>query len=173
MLFGFFPDSLRGVEGNLVFLLIHIHLDGRAILELAAEQFQRQRTLDGRTAEAGGSADDVPERCVRTPGLLDGHAVAELAETLSAPSLVVADTAGRGPLLEDVTADFVYVRLHGDVELYRSGYSDPAIARWAERVRSWSRQRDVYVYFDNDAKVHAPFDAIALMRALGLIESET
>jgi uncharacterized protein YecE (DUF72 family) len=39
-------------------------------------------------------------------------------------ALVVADTAGRWPFLEDVTADFVYVRLHGDVELYKSGYTD-------------------------------------------------
>ena len=100
--------------------------------------------------------------------------------------LVVADTAGRFPYLEDVTADFVYVRLHGDVELYKSGYSPAAIERWARRVQAWStgsepadavrvspvkaprrKSRDVYVYFDNDAKVHAPFDALALAEALG------
>lgn len=82
--------------------------------------------------------------------------------------LVVADTAGRWPFLEDVTADFVYVRLHGDVELYASGYSPEALDGWAERVRRWSDSgRDVYVYFDNDAKVHAPYDAIALAALLG------
>lgn len=79
-------------------------------------------------------------------------------------ALVVADTAGRWPYLEDVTADFVYVRLHGDVELYTSGYTDEALDRWAEKVRAWDR--DVYVYFDNDAKVHAPFDAIGLAERL-------
>jgi uncharacterized protein YecE (DUF72 family) len=102
-------------------------------------------------------------------------------------ALVVADTAGRWPFLEDVTADFVYVRLHGDVELYASGYRRMALKRWAERIHAWSsggepagvrrisrpaavrsRGRDVYVYFDNDAKVHAPFDALALRRMLGL-----
>ena len=55
--------------------------------------------------------------------------------------LVVADTAGRWPLLEDVTSDFVYARLHGDVELYASGYTADALAVWARRVRAWSRGR--------------------------------
>jgi uncharacterized protein YecE (DUF72 family) len=77
--------------------------------------------------------------------------------------LVVADTAGRWPFLDDVTADFVYVRLHGDAELYVSGYTSEAVEAWATRIRRWrARRRDVYVYFDNDAKVHAPFDAMAL-----------
>jgi uncharacterized protein YecE (DUF72 family) len=109
-------------------------------------------------------------------------ATAELVELLREHevALVVADTAGRWPFLEDVTADFVYVRLHGDVELYKSGYTDAALERWAARIRAWrdgrkppsttklvARQprlerRDVYVYFDNDVKVHAPYDAINL-----------
>ncbi|NUS61477.1 MAG: DUF72 domain-containing protein [Lysobacter sp.] len=82
--------------------------------------------------------------------------------------LVVADTAGKWPLLFDVTADFVYLRLHGDEALYVSGYSDAAIAQWATRMRAWADAGlDLYCYFDNDVKVHAPFDAHALMRALG------
>jgi uncharacterized protein YecE (DUF72 family) len=77
--------------------------------------------------------------------------------------LVVADTAGKWPLLLDVTSDFVYVRLHGDTELYVSGYSDEALDAWAARVQGWAEQGlDVYVYFDNDAKVRAPVDAMAL-----------
>jgi uncharacterized protein YecE (DUF72 family) len=106
-------------------------------------------------------------------------------------ALVVADTAGRWPLMEDVTADFVYVRLHGDVELYKSGYGRAALKRWAERIAAWHaggdanrarciasparrrRGRDVYVYFDNDAKVHAPYDAMALRRMLGLEALQT
>jgi uncharacterized protein YecE (DUF72 family) len=89
-------------------------------------------------------------------------------------------------LLEDLTADFVYLRLHGDKELYASGYSDAALTRWANRIRTWSEggqvddarlaspkpapkraKRDVYAYFDNDVKVHAPYDAATLMRKLG------
>ncbi len=103
--------------------------------------------------------------------------------------LVVADTV-EWPLLFDVTSDFVYCRLHGSEELYASGYSDSALDMWADRVAQWAtgheakdesshsklhghhaskkdapkrKKRDVYVYFDNDAKVHAPFDAQGLM----------
>lgn len=97
-------------------------------------------------------------------------------------ALVVADTAGKWPYLEEPTADFMYLRLHGDVELYASGYSDAALERWARRIRAWSRgrepadaqrvtdgpaprraSRDVYCYFDNDAKVKAPGDARTLI----------
>jgi uncharacterized protein YecE (DUF72 family) len=95
-------------------------------------------------------------------------------------ALVCAD-AVKWPRLMDVTADFVYCRLHGSEELYVSGYDDKALDEWAERVAAWaaggeaerdhaseesapqSSARDVYVYFDNDAKVRAPVDAQGLM----------
>ncbi|HEY0784819.1 MAG TPA: DUF72 domain-containing protein [Acidobacteriaceae bacterium] len=92
-------------------------------------------------------------------------------------ALVCADTV-EWPRLMDVTADFCYCRLHGSEVLYTSGYSDADLDVWANRVASWARggevadgdhasptparklsQRDVYVYFDNDVKVHAPDDA--------------
>lgn len=78
-------------------------------------------------------------------------------------AVVVADTAGKWPLLRHVTSDFAYVRLHGDTELYASGYSEASLDEWAGLVRGWAEQgTDVYAYFDNDIKVRAPFDAIAL-----------
>jgi len=96
-------------------------------------------------------------------------------------ALVFADTAQRWPYAEDITADFVYLRLHGSQHLYASGYNDDELDWWAERIRAWraggeppdaqritrdpppgQEGRDVYVYFDNDAKVHAPFDAMRL-----------
>jgi uncharacterized protein YecE (DUF72 family) len=81
--------------------------------------------------------------------------------------LVVADTAGKWPLIREVTADFAYVRLHGDTELYASGYSDAALDEWATLMRGWAEAgRDVYAYFDNDMKVRAPFDAIGLIERL-------
>jgi uncharacterized protein YecE (DUF72 family) len=105
-------------------------------------------------------------------------------------ALVIADTAGKWPEYEDVTADFVYIRLHGADELYVSGYSDKMLDRWSERIRLWSagteprdarrisRQpsprvalRDVYCYFDNTAKEHAPRNARRLMRKLGVREA--
>ena len=101
----------------------------------------------------------------------DSFATDDVADLLYAHdvALVVADTAGKWPLLTRPTSSFMYVRLHGDAELYTSGYSDSALDRWAAKVRDWSDDElDVYVYFDNDAKVHAPYDALALMRRLGL-----
>ena len=77
-------------------------------------------------------------------------------------ALCIADTAGRWPMIEAVTADFVYVRLHGDTRLYVSGYGRAALDTWAARIARWRRRADVYVYFDNDVKVRAPFDAINL-----------
>jgi uncharacterized protein YecE (DUF72 family) len=79
---------------------------------------------------------------------------------------VIADTAGKFPYAEELTSDLVYCRLHGDEQLYVSGYSDRALASWAERMRRWRRGRDLFVYFDNDAKVHAPFDAQRLAALL-------
>jgi uncharacterized protein YecE (DUF72 family) len=84
-------------------------------------------------------------------------------------AFVVADTAGLWPYSEEATADFVYVRLHGASELYTSGYCDEELDAWAKRIRRW--RRDVYVYFDNDRKVKAPFDALRLARRLGLKQS--
>jgi uncharacterized protein YecE (DUF72 family) len=91
--------------------------------------------------------------------------------------LVVADTV-EWPLLLDVTSNFVYCRLHGSEELYASGYEAEALDIWADRVVAWAqggevnngrkastrkaarrKRRDVFVYFDNDMKVRAPFDA--------------
>jgi uncharacterized protein YecE (DUF72 family) len=65
-----------------------------------------------------------------------------------------------------VTSDFVYARLHGDTELYTSGYTDEALDEWAGRFRARAEDRDVFVYFDNDAKVRAPYDAKGLLDRL-------
>jgi uncharacterized protein YecE (DUF72 family) len=101
-------------------------------------------------------------------------------------ALVCADTAGKWPMLHDVTADFVYARLHGAEELYASGYTEPALDEWAGKIRAWSKggdapdahrmgpiarkraKRDIFVYFDNDVKVRSPFDAARLAVKLGL-----
>ena len=93
-------------------------------------------------------------------------------------ALVCADTV-EWPRLMDLTSDFVYCRLHGSEELYASGYDDDALDKWAARAATWAKgdepadaervdgagrklKRDVFVYFDNDTKVRAPFDAKAL-----------
>lgn len=102
-------------------------------------------------------------------------------------ALVVADTAGKWPYKEDLTADFVYMRLHGAEKLYASGYTNKALDNWATRIKAWiigsqphdahlisehkapeRKSRDVYCYFDNDVKVKAPFDARKLLGRLDL-----
>jgi len=142
-------------------------LDGRSFLSI-----DRSRPL--RHAVEIRSESFCNERFVR---LLRRHRVA----------LVVADTVD-WPLKMDVTTGFVYCRLHGSKELYASGYGPHALETWARRVKAWARGseprdavcigaaarprangRDVYVYFDNDAKVRAPRDARALSRLLGVI----
>jgi uncharacterized protein YecE (DUF72 family) len=102
-------------------------------------------------------------------------------------SLVVSDSVAGWPYFEDITADFVYMRLHGTETLYSGAYSEPALDRWAERIRAWAKgsepsdakrlahgasphrkreSRDVFCYFDNDQKVEAPFDARRLKERL-------
>ena len=82
---------------------------------------------------------------------------------------VIADTAGKFPYAEEVTADFVYVRLHGSRQLYASSYTDEELDVWAARLQRWrATGRDVYVYFDNDMKTHAPFDAERLASRLAM-----
>ena len=84
-------------------------------------------------------------------------------------AMVIADSAGKWPVMDDATSDFRYVRLHGETELYASGYTDASLDRWAQTCRYWMEDgHDVHVYFDNDAKGHAPYDAVRLVRRLGL-----
>jgi uncharacterized protein YecE (DUF72 family) len=88
--------------------------------------------------------------------LLEGHNAA----------LCIADSS-RYPLVEQVTADYVYVRLHGHEKMYTSSYSDEELAQWAGKIGRWIEEgRDVYLYFDNDVEGAAPHNALALMRFL-------
>jgi len=82
-------------------------------------------------------------------------------------ALVLSDSAGTWPVFDEPTTDLVYVRLHGQGELYVGGYTGAALDAWAEKIRGWSDEgRDVVAYFDNDVKVHAPNDAMALAARL-------
>ncbi len=105
-------------------------------------------------------------------------------------ALVCSDGVG-WPRFMEATADFVCCRLHGAEELYASGYSDEELRVWAQRVAAWARgeqvveagiamkrsspkrkKRDVYVYFDNDAKVRAPFDAMRLGKLVAVVQGK-
>jgi uncharacterized protein YecE (DUF72 family) len=93
------------------------------------------------------------------------EALAQLTECDLA--LVVADSAGKWPRFEQAVGPLVYARLHGDTELYASGYTDAALDQWADRLCGWTADgRDAFVYFDNDMKGYAPHDARKLIEKL-------
>jgi uncharacterized protein YecE (DUF72 family) len=175
------PPRLRFEPGRVAEFLMLLPRTTGAAAELAARHDER---LEGR-AHTETDADRPLRHAVevRHPSFCTPAFVELLREQDIA--LVVADTAGTWPHLEDVTADIVYIRLHGDAELYTSGYTPDALDMWAAKVRAWRvgesptgeytvappaprrpEGRDVFVYFDNDAKVHAPFDAMGLARRL-------
>jgi uncharacterized protein YecE (DUF72 family) len=178
-----FPPNFRYDPGRLERFFALLPRDTEEALALAR---RRDARLKGRSR----LAIDVNRRMrhameIRHESFLDESFVVLLRRYQVA--LVVADTARKWPYREDVTSDFVYIRLHGDKKIYYSGYTGKALDRWAARIRAWShgrepadahrisktrapkrRSRDVYCYFDNDAKVKAPVDAKTLIRKLRL-----
>jgi uncharacterized protein YecE (DUF72 family) len=156
----------------------------------AARAIARKRStafMKGRTRLATGASRALRHAIeIRHESFLE----ASFVDLLRAHNvaLVIAETARRWPMAQDITADFVYMRLHGDQQLYRSGYQDKALTRWARRIRAWHRgaepadahrivdqkaprakARDVYCFFDNtDVKLRAPRDAQTLMKKLGV-----
>jgi uncharacterized protein YecE (DUF72 family) len=145
----------------------------------ALARLHGERLMGRATTEPVAKASTKIRHCIEIRD--ESFACAEAVELLRAydVGLVVADTV-EWPLLFDVTSDFVYCRLHGSEQLYASGYESDALEVWADRVAAWATgsraegrracskearkaARDVYVYFDNDAKVRAPFDAQGLI----------
>jgi len=173
------PPNLAFHEDKLEAFLAQLPRDSDQALSLAREhdaRMQGRSWLEPTKKRALRHALEI-----RHPTFIDPAFIALLRR--QGVALVVADTAGRWPLIEDVTADLVYVRLHGDEALYTSGYGDAALANWARRIEAWRRgsqvddarlvssvkprrkaRRDVFCYFDNDVKMHAPFDAMRLAK---------
>lgn len=97
-------------------------------------------------------------------------------------ALVFADTAGKWPYMEDITSDFIYLRLHGDETFYDDGYNSDSLKFWAQRLQAWSHHKlpphaqnltdtpnvpdlkVAFIYFDNDLKIKAPWDAQQLQQ---------
>jgi len=178
-----FPPSFRfdpELFENFLRLLPH---DTKSALAVAEQREPKMREREYLEIDANRPMRHAVE--IRNKSFIDPACVALLRKYDVA--LVVADTAGKWPYYEDVTSDFMYLRLHGEEELYASGYTDEALDRWASRIGAWStgsqpedavliseqkprprKTRDIYCYFDNDIKVKAPFDARKLLRRLGL-----
>ncbi|MGE0527789.1 MAG: DUF72 domain-containing protein, partial [Bdellovibrionales bacterium] len=99
-------------------------------------------------------------------------------------ALVFAHSGLKSPYAEDLTADFVYARMHGQEKKFKKGYPNSVLDWWAERALCWSTgnqpddaqcvspqepvsvARDLYIYFDTEAKKYAPLDALNLSRRL-------
>lgn len=172
------PPNFRFNPDKLSEFFMRLPRDTKAAVEIARHHDAR---INGRTwlkTDAKRPLRHAIEirhdsfRCPDFIRLLREHGIA----------LVVADTVD-WPLLFDVTTDFVYCRLHGSEQLYASGYEAETLDIWAKRAVQWSKgqelkgddrahpggragkmPRDVFIYFDNDAKVRAPFDARALQQ---------
>jgi uncharacterized protein YecE (DUF72 family) len=183
ILWQFPPNFAFDVERFAEFLaLLPQDLNAAAALARKRESFMKHRTA----LSIGANHRMRYALEVRHESFNDPRFVRLLREHNVA--LVIAETARRWPMLQDITADFLYLRLHGDKKLYRSGYSDNALARWAERISTWCQgaepedaikaepqlkpaatPRAVFCFFDNtDEKLRAPADANTLMRKLGL-----
>jgi uncharacterized protein YecE (DUF72 family) len=122
--------------------------EGRALVSAEVAQPLRH-ALEPRHASF---ADDAARDLLRSHGV----------------AMVQADSAGTWPAMPDATADFHYVRLHGEQRLYGGGYRPATLEHWAALVDAWVEAgQDVFVYFDNDADGRAPYDALSLMRLLG------
>lgn len=168
-----FPPNFKFDHEKFAAFFAKLPLDQKAAAKVGKNSNQNLKTkpfLKVETNHPIRHAIEIRHESFRTPDfvkLCREHNVA----------FVFADTAGKWPYFEDVTADFIYVRLHGDEEIYVSGYTPEAITHWAKRLNAWRngrepadsqrianpapkcKERDIYVYFDNDVKVRAPADA--------------
>ncbi|MEJ1971155.1 MAG: DUF72 domain-containing protein [Lacunisphaera sp.] len=175
------PPSLPYRRETLAAFLQLLPRDTAAAARLARKHDEKVKQP---SLEAGGRRPLRHALEVRHHSFNQPESIALLRE--QGVAIVVADTAGKWPVIEEATADFVYVRLHGDAELYVSGYTPAALQTWARKIRAWSSgknafpakrvakgspprtPRDVYVYFDNDVKTRAPYDAMNLAHLLKL-----
>jgi uncharacterized protein YecE (DUF72 family) len=161
-----FPPNFRYDRARMARFFDLLPRDTEEALRIARKRDYR---LKGRARLAIDAKRDLRHAVeIRDDSFLDPSFMELLRE--HGIALVVAETAGLWPLVFELTADFVYMRLHGDKSLYKSGYSDRSLERWATRIEAWAAtERDVYCYFDNtDVKLRAPVDAQSLMRKLSI-----
>jgi uncharacterized protein YecE (DUF72 family) len=176
-----FPPSYKYDEQNIESILKLLPKDTEEASVLAAQHDQRIK----RPCVVAPNPQKLRHAIeVRHPSFCDDSFISLLREYHMA--LVLSDSVKKDwPYAEDVTSDFVYMRLHGTQTLYGGKYSDTALDRWAARIRLWAAgsepedarrisakpserpaAKDVFCYFDNDQKVQAPFDARRLIECL-------
>jgi len=102
----------------------------------------------------------------RDPSWFTGEVLEILTENRAA--LCLYEIGGQ-TAPEEVTADFVYVRLHGPGRAYQGNYSDAQLGKWADFFRRQrGRKREVFCYFDNDDSAYAVHNALRLREMLHL-----
>ncbi|MGZ8254151.1 MAG: DUF72 domain-containing protein [Burkholderiaceae bacterium] len=177
-----FPPNLKFEAGRFEEFMALLPHDTSAALALAR---RRDARMTGRSALQVDAVRPVRHAIeIRNPTFLEPAFIELLRRYRIA--LVVADTGERWPQPHDITADFVYMRLHGATELYKSRYSEEMLQVWTTRVEAWAaggqpadanlivpatlprEARDVYCYFDNTDKLHAPDNAQRLMALTGV-----
>ena len=151
-----------------------------------AAHLARDNTIKSSVGAWTDTVSDIELRYAFEPRH-ESFLTTEFVELLKSQNaaLAIADTGGKFAYAEDMTADFLYIRLHGE-NLYVSDYTDEVLDRWARRIKTWQKggeprdvvkiskkkppraPRDAYVYFDNSIAGHAPFDAISLAERLGI-----
>lgn len=96
---------------------------------------------------------------------------AEVIELLRRRGVALCLTSSPSfPLVQEVTAPFVFIRMHGGTVLYGSRYSEDELSEWAAKIRRlWGQGVDCYVYFNNDAQAFAVENARELR---GMLEPE-
>ena len=170
---------------------LHVDVDRlEAFLDLLPHHTEDARSLAGRhddRIDDPAYGPDTAHRLrhvveVRHESWLD----ADVVRVLRRHGVALACShAATWPYVEEVTAGFVYVRLHGPEEVYGSAYGEDGLRHWADRVRTWHaaeepadarritdrvpprrQERDVYVYFDNDMGGHAPREAVRMRELL-------
>lgn len=177
-----FPPSLTLKDDRFQKFLDILPFDSKAALKVAKKHSSK---MDGRNfLEIHG---DYPIRHAfefRHPSFANPEFIDLLREHNVA--VVFGHSGGiSSPYMEDLTADFIYARMHGQDEEYKeNGYGEKFVKSWAERVKIWMdgkqpkdvlcisdtkpklMKRDAYIYFDTETKSTAPFDAVRLLNIL-------
>jgi len=178
-----FPPNVMLKDDRFEKFLKLLPHDSRAAEKLARRHGSK---VKGRAwTDAGG---DYPVRHAfefRHPSFKNPYFIEML---LAHNVAVVFGDSGKksSPYMEDLTADFVYARMHGQDKRYSKGYTKSAIERWAKRIETWAAgkqpkdaelvssekpraiKRDIFIYFDTEVKEYAPYDAMNLLKRLKL-----
>jgi uncharacterized protein YecE (DUF72 family) len=175
-----FPPSFkydREKLENFLELLPHTHKDAAKYADKNQDSWMKKRSFLEGTKQVLRHAIEVRNESFRNPEfyrLLKKHDVSLVIS--HSPSHSPSQSKGAWPYFEELTSDFVYARLHGEGEIYSGGYGTRAIKQWAKKINNWTatggktgkkKSLDVFFYFDNDVKVKAPFDAMALAKKVG------